>query len=189
MSSDAKSKKNFTYALVEIPADKLQRFIILPSSNGETNVIFIDDVIRTGLAEMFSGFDIVEVRSVKLTRDAELYIDDEFTGSILDKIKKNLTKRSTGVPSRFLYDEDMSKSFLKFLKESISLSKEDLVAGAKYHNFSDFMNFPHPFIKALEYELLRPAVNSELSSVRNIQDIISKKDFLRIILMILLSRL
>ena len=178
ISSDAKSKKNFTYALVEIPVDKLQRFIILPSSNGETNVIFIDDVIRTGLAEMFSGFDIVEVRSVKLTRDAELYIDDEFTGSILDKIKKNLTKRSTGVPSRFLYDEDMSKSFLKFLKESISLSKEDLVAGAKYHNFSDFMNFPHPFIKALEYELLRPAVNSELSSVRNIQDIISKKDFL-----------
>lgn len=178
LTSYLKSKKKNTYALVEIPSDKLKRFIVLPSASDKTNVIFIDDIIRTRLPEMFEGFDVAEAGSVKLTRDAELYIDDEFTGNILDKIKKNLTKRTTGVPSRFLYDEEMSKSFLKFLKESISLSKEDLVAGAKYHNFSDFMNFPHPFIDGLEYEKLSPVINTELSSFENILNVISKKDFL-----------
>ncbi|MDQ3019311.1 MAG: polyphosphate kinase 1 [Bacteroidota bacterium] len=177
-SANSKTKKRFKYALVEIPTDKLPRFIVLPSASDETNIILIDDIICIGLVSMFDGFNIEETGSVKLTRDAELYIDDEFNGSIVDKIKKNLSKRMTGVSSRFLYDEEMSKSFLKFLKDSLSLSKEDLFAGAKYHNFSDFMNFPIPFRKELEYKSLQPEVNKELSSFENILDAISVKDYL-----------
>lgn len=176
--SNAKSKKKFTYALTEIPADRLHRFIILPDESGETNIMFLDDIIRIGLKEMFEGYNIEEASSVKLTRDAELYIDDEFEGSLLEKIKKNLSKRMTGAPCRFLYDESMSKNYLNFLKESLKLSKEDLVPGARYHNFSDFMKFPIPFIKGYVYEPLQQKVNKELVSSKNILEEISKKDFL-----------
>ena len=139
------------YALVEIPTDHLPRFIKLPSGKNINRFIFLDDIIRFCLPEIFPAHNIESVYSIKLTRDAELYIDDEFTGNLLTKIKKSLNKRSTGVPSRFLYDEQMPKEFLKFLRDTIKLSKDDLVAGGKYHNFNDFFSFPNPGYNNLEY--------------------------------------
>lgn len=177
-SGDSKGKKKqYVYGLVEIPSEKLPRFIILPSDNAETNIIFLDDIIRENLRELFCGYEIEEMCSVKLTRDAELYIDDEFSGNLLDKIKKGISKRNIGAPSRFLFDPSCSKKTLKFLRELLSLEKEDMIAGAKYHNFSDFINFPHPYIKGLQYEKLIPARNKDLND-KNIFDTISNKDYL-----------
>ncbi|MBK8981602.1 MAG: polyphosphate kinase 1 [Ignavibacteria bacterium] len=172
------SKKRFVNAIVDIPTDKLPRFIVLPSDPNEINIIFLDDIIRFSLGKIFKDYKIEETVSVKLTRDAELYIDDEFTGSLPEKIKKNLSKRVTGAPSRFLYDENISVGFLKFLTESLSLKKEDLVAGARYHNFSDFFNLPHHYIKELEYEKLRPLKNKVTDSYNNVFDAVRNKDIL-----------
>ncbi|MEO6695850.1 MAG: polyphosphate kinase 1, partial [Ignavibacteria bacterium] len=157
------NKKKNLYAIVEIPTDKLQRFIILPSAVNETKLIFLDDVIRFSLLKIFKGYEIEETCSVKLTRDAELYIEDEFSGSLLEKIKKNLSKRTTGEASRFLFDEKISKNFLKFLKESLNITNEDLIAGARYHNFSDMFNLPHHQTNELEYENLKPIINKDLA--------------------------
>ena len=84
--------QRLSYAIVEIPADKLGRFITLPSENGKHFVIFLDDVIRINLPLLLPGYQIEGCYSVKLTRDAELYIDDEFTGDLLTKIQKGLSK-------------------------------------------------------------------------------------------------
>ena len=78
--------------------------------------IFLDDILRLFLPEIFYGYNIHEAYSVKLTRDAELYIEDEFAGNLLDKIKRSLSKRGAGVPCRFQYDRAMPASLLKFLK-------------------------------------------------------------------------
>jgi len=171
-------KKRFVNAIVGIPTDILPRFIVLPSDPNEINIIFLDDIIRFSLGKIFKGYKIQETVSVKLTRDAELYIDNEFTGSLPDKIKKNLGKRVTGAPSRFLYDKNVSKEFLNFLKESLSLKKEDLISGARYHNFSDFFNLPHHYVKELEYEKLRPLTIKITDSFKNIFDAVSKIDIL-----------
>lgn len=178
-SKDSKSKKRkYSYGLVEIPSERLPRFIILPSEVNEINIIFLDDIIREFLGEIYDGYNIEEVCSVKLTRDAELYIDDEFSGDLLEKIKKSINKRNIGLPSRFLYDTSCSKKLTKFLRESLSLEKEDLIAGARYHNFSDFFNFPYPHIKELEYEKLFPVTNKILKSEKDFFEAISKQDFL-----------
>jgi len=176
-----KSKKKinrFINAIVEIPTDKLPRFIVLPSAQNETNIIFLDDVIRFSLKKIFKDYSIEESRSIKLTRDAELYIDDEFSGNLLEKIKKNLSKRATGAPSRFLYDENISNQFLKFLKESLTISNKDLVKGARYHNFNDLFSLPHHFNKELEYKNLISFKNNELGSYEDMFDAIDEKDFL-----------
>ena len=110
-SNNEKKKKRFKYALIEIPSSRTGRFIILPEANEKKSLIFIDDVIKIFLPELFPGYEIESSYAIKLTRDAELYIDDEFTGDLLDKIKKSLSKRNTGVPSRFLYDSQMPKDF------------------------------------------------------------------------------
>jgi polyphosphate kinase len=147
------------YALVEIPSSELPRFIELPGVNEDKFIIFLDDIIRVNLHEIFNAFNIVEAFSIKLNRDADLYIDDEFTGNLYSKIKKGLSKRETGPPSRFLYDKLMPKDFLKLLKYSLELDKEDLMPGGKYHNYFDFFSFPNPTVKGLENEPLTPLIN------------------------------
>jgi len=166
------------YAIVEIPSDKLGRFITLPTNNGKNYVMFLDDVIKLFLPDIFPSHKIVSCYSIKLTRDAELYIDDEFTGNLLAKIKKGLSKRKTGVPSRFLYDNKMPKYFLKFLRETLNLKKDDLIEGGRYHNFNNFFSFPNFNLTKLEYEPLPPIVSKDFDKHNSVFDAISEKDVL-----------
>jgi len=166
------------YAIVEIPSEKLGRFITLPTNNGNNYVMFLDDVIKLFLPDIFPSHKIVSCYSIKLTRDAELYIDDEFTGNLLAKIKKGLSKRRTGVPSRFLYDNTMPKTFLKFLRETLNLKKDDLIEGGRYHNFNDFFNFPNFNLTKLEYKPLPPIISKDFDKHKSVFDAISEKDVL-----------
>jgi len=166
------------YALVEIPSESLGRFITLPQIGNKNFVIFLDDVIRIFIPEVFPGYNVESFYSVKLTRDAELYIDDEFSGNLLQKIQKGLSKRTTGVPSRFLYDKQMPESFLKFLREALNLKNDDLIEGGKYHNFNDFFSFPNFNLNKLDYEPMPPVTCKDLSPGSSIFDAISKKDIL-----------
>jgi len=166
------------YAIAEIPTEKLGRFVTLPSDDGKHFVMFLDDVLRINLPTLFPGYQIDCLYSVKLTRDAELYIDDEFSGDLLLKIKKGLSKRKTGVPSRFLYDKEMPDDFLKFLRQALKLNSDDLIPGGKYHNFNDFFSFPKFNEPHLEYEPMPPQICKELDGVISVFDVISQKDIL-----------
>jgi len=137
------------YVLMEIPTQFLPRFVELTEFDSKKYVIFLDDVIRYNLPLLFPGYRIESAFSVKLTRDAEMYIDDEFSGDLLLKIKKGIRMRKTGVPARFLYDNRMDAKQLKFLRTVFSLNKEDLIPGGRYHNFSDFFSFPNFGLKSL----------------------------------------
>lgn len=130
------------HILVNIPSDELGRFLRLPSAKGATDLIFLDDAMRICLGRMFSGHKVIASHAIKLSRDAELYLDEEFAGNVQDKVRKSLRKRRTGVPSRFLHDHTMPKGTLRELRALLGLAKEDLVSGGRYHNFSDLMKLP-----------------------------------------------
>lgn len=168
----------YKYAIVEIPSDKAGRFVSLPKVVSKNYVILVDDIIRMFLPNLLPGYVIDCSYSVKLTRDAELYIDDEFTGNLLSKIKKGLSKRKTGMPSRFLYDGKMPKTFLKFLTACLQLKKEDLIAGGRYHNFNDFFGFRDFNKQHLKYKPMPPLACNELENKTSIFDTLSIKDIL-----------
>jgi polyphosphate kinase len=174
----AGKSRRYKYAIVEIPTNHINRFILLPKIGNKNYIIFLDDVIRLFLPQIFYGYTIHESYAIKLTRDAELYIEDEFAGNLLEKIKKSLAKRSSGAPSRFLYDRAMPPSFLKFLEEALLLSDEDLYPGAKYHNFSDFFNFPNPGVKGLIYPEIKPIKKTRNYDSVSIFTTIKKNDSL-----------
>ncbi|MDO8550073.1 MAG: polyphosphate kinase 1 [Ignavibacteria bacterium] len=172
-----KKKKRFRYALIEVPS-RTDRFIILPEVDENKSLIFLDDVIKIFLPDFFPGYEIESSFTVKLTRDAELYIDDEFAGDLLDKIKKSLGKRNTGVPSRFLYDAQMPKDFLKYLRNCIRLNKDDLIPGGRYHNYNDFFSFPNLNGKELENEPMIPHRSKILDKYNSILKAVSEQDIL-----------
>jgi len=118
------------------------RFVRLPDVGDERYVMFLDDVIRVGAASLFPGFGQVEVHAVKLSRDAELDIEEEVSGDLMAKIRSSLAKRATGYPARLLFDPEMPKEALRALKQKTGIGDEELVAGSRYHNFRDLFGFP-----------------------------------------------
>ncbi len=131
------------YGLLNIPSDHLPRFISLPSNDPEKHdIIMLDDIVRHHVSWLFHGYEIVESFSIKLSRDADLYIDDEYKGDLVEKIKQSLNKRNVGYASRFVYDRKMPLRMLQFLVEMFQIDKTGMLPEGRYLNKADFFKFP-----------------------------------------------
>lgn len=167
------------YAIVKIPSDHLPRFIELPPATpGRHDLIILDDIVRHSISWMFPGYDILDTYSIKLTRDAELYIDDEFSGDLIQKIKTSLTKRHVGPASRFVYDREMPRELMEFLKDAFGLDKYDLLVEGRYHNNFDFFRFPDFGFSHLKNAPLPQLRFHALEDRQDIFEAIREKDLL-----------
>lgn len=157
-----KSKnKEIQPAMLMIPTDVLPRFVELPSPPGHFQYIFLDDIIRYKFADIFPGFKVKNAHSIKMSRDADLQIDDEYSGDLVEKIKRALAKRDSGIPARFLFDETISPEFLEKIKTFFRFGEADMVPGGRYHNFFNFFDFPNPYSPDLEYANLPALLANE----------------------------
>lgn len=137
-----KARKKRKLVLVNVPSEELGRFITLPARKGRTELLYLDDAIRIGASVFFKGYVPKRCHAIKLSRDAELYLDEEFAENVVDKVRRSLRKRRTGVPARFLYDGAMPKSMLAEVRSALGVKKPDLLKGGRYHNLSDLMKLP-----------------------------------------------
>jgi len=147
-------KKKHKYALIEIPSRVISRFIKLPSQGDKHYVIMLDDVIRFNTDLIFEvfGYKTIEAYNIKLTRDAELDIDNDVSKSMIEKISKSLKARKQGQPVRFVYDAAMSNDMLRYIMRKLGMAKKDnAIPGGRYHNFKDFIGFPNIGDKSLVY--------------------------------------
>ncbi|MEL6390828.1 MAG: polyphosphate kinase 1, partial [Bacteroidota bacterium] len=166
-------------AIVQVPSDHCPRFIELPSVNPDEHVVMmIDDMVRHCIPWIFPGFDIQQSYSIKLTRDAELYIDDEFSGDLLDKIKNSLIKREVGPASRLVYDRTMPPKTLSYLMRVFDLTEYDLIPEGRYHNNSDFFKFPSFDKDELKESPLETISVDRLERATDIFEAISTRDHL-----------
>lgn len=166
------------YALVKIPSDHLPRFIPLPSPNGQHHLIMLDDIVRHSVSWMFPGYTILDTFSLKLTRDAELYIDDEFSGDLVQKIKESLVKRHVGPASRFVFDREMPPAFLEFLTQVFELEHYDTLREGRYHNNFDFFRFPDFGMSHLKNPPMPPMPYRPLENAGHFYRAIRRRDHL-----------
>ena len=166
------------YAIVKIPSDHLPRFIKLPSPENRHDLIILDDIVRHSVSWMFPGYDILDTYSIKLTRDAELYIDDEFAGDLIQKIKDSLAKRHVGPASRFVYDREMPEELLESLKDVFDLEKYDTLKEGRYHNNFDFFKFPDFGLTQLKDPPLPPLPYQDLEGTKDFYKSIKDRDHL-----------
>ncbi len=177
LHSKETSKPISEYAIVKIPSDHLLRFVELPSKLiGGKQLMMLDDAVRHSVRLIFPGYNIQDSYSIKLTRDAELYIDDEYSGDLLAKIKKSLNKRSIGVASRMVFDRSMPKHFLQYLMDVFEIDQLDLLPEGRYHNNSDFFKFPSFNLNHLKDPVLPPVKIDELEGGESIFNKIKDKD-------------
>ncbi len=173
-----KKNKKKTYAIIKIPTHHLPRFIELPKCNEKYYIIFLEDIIRLNLNILFPGYNLIDSYSIKLSRNADLAIEDEFKGNLVNKIKLNLSKRKTGAPSRFIYDSKIPRKFLSVLKQAFNLSKEDLMPAGRYHNLSDLFDFPNPLVPQFELPRNIPLAHRELDLAPSILKAVKEKDIM-----------
>jgi polyphosphate kinase len=179
-SKDSESTKpTYEYAIVKIPSDHLSRFLTLPSQDPNVKqILMLDDAVRYSVRLIFPGYNILDTYSIKLTRDAELYIDDEYTGDLLAKIRKSLEKRNVGVASRLVYDRTMPGHFLQNLMQVFEIDELDLLPEGRYHNNADFFKFPNYNLSFLKDAELPPVKMNILEDADSIFDKIREKDHL-----------
>ena len=175
---DKTSKKDESqYALVKIPSDHLPRFIELsPRVEGQHDIIVLDDIVRHNVPMLFPGYEILDTYSIKLTRDAELYIDDEYSGDLITKIKRSLNKRNVGIASRMVYDRKIPPEMLEYLSDVFELSQYDKLPEGRYHNNADFFKFPKYGDAVHVDPPLPPLPIPELENANSIFDKIRKRD-------------
>ena len=174
---EKKSSKK-AYAIVKIPSDHLPRFLPLPNTDGNHNLIMLDDIVRHSVSWMFPGYNIEDTYSIKLTRDAELYIDDEFSGDLLAKIKASLNRRHVGPASRFVYDRTMPADLRDYLTTSFELERFDILAEGRYHNNFDFFKFPDFGLNHLKNKPQPPLPYPQLEGADDFWAAIRERDHL-----------
>lgn len=167
-----------THAVVNIPSEKLQRFFVLEPQDNIEYVIFIDDIIRENLSRLFPNMQIQAVYSIKFNRNAEIDLSTEYSGDLLQKIEKQLSKREFGAPSRFLYESDMPKNVQLFLASRFNLKFEEMFAGAHYHNLKDLADFPKFNKEHLQYKKQKPLTIHEVLNSGDIFNVLNRQDVL-----------
>ena len=165
------------YALIEVPSRVLGRFVLLPPREGEQNIILLEDVIRYNLPYIFSyfGYDVFNSYIFKVTRDAEIDIDNDITTSFVQKIQSGLKNRRKAKPVRFVYDKEMDAGLLEYLMKRLNLTRHDnIIPGGRIHNFRHFMDFPDVF--ARKSTRRQPFTHPALQNVIRVTDVITERD-------------
>ncbi|MFN2457223.1 MAG: polyphosphate kinase 1 [Chitinophagaceae bacterium] len=165
------------YAVIEVPTRFVGRFILLPSLEDEHHIILLEDVIRFSLPEIFSyfGYDQYQSHIFKVTRDAEIDIDNDISTNLIQKIEKGVKNRRKGKPVRFVYDKEMDPGLLEFLIRRLNLSKRDnLIPGGRIHNFRHFMDFPGEVFNGPSKH--RKPFEHPLIKDRRVTDVVMERD-------------
>ncbi|MFO8129977.1 MAG: polyphosphate kinase 1 [Bacteroidales bacterium] len=175
--SHNRQKENF--AIISLPITVVPRFLLLPPEGEKKYVIILDDVIRYCLNEIFSvfGYDRFNAYTIKFTRDAELDIDNDVSKSFMELMSESVKKRKKGEAVRFVYDKQIPEALLKRISKKLNITKRDHTrAGGRYHNFKDFMSFPRVGPADLVYPFTPPLPHKDLPRNRSIIEIIKHKD-------------
>lgn len=183
LEKDTKAK-TVKYALAEVPTKELSRFVVLPSEDKETKIMLLENVVRYGLQDSSSIFkkfryNVRNAFPIKITKDAELDIEDDVTQSFIEKISKSVKRRTKGQPVRLTYDKRVEEKILKFLTKRLGFSKHDTVLPeGRYLNFKDFIKFPRVGTDDLQYQPCPPLPHKHIQPQRSLLKTIREKDIL-----------
>lgn len=167
---------NFNYAYLNVPSDKLDRYLQLKNSNGINYIISIDTIIKRCLSFIFASEDVISCNSIKLNRDENYKIADETSGDLVAKIEEKIEERKSGSSTRFLYDFNMSPDTILICKKVFKLKDNEMIEGGSHHNFFDLFKFPNPIKPKLQGEKYPALQHVPFESNTSIFDIIDKQN-------------
>ncbi len=169
----------FHYFVMKQPYSKVPRFIELPPHGKDHYLMFIEDIIKANISVIFPGYDVDSSYCIKISRDADILIDDSASSAdLVEQVKKKVKKRKIGAVCRFVYDRAMPQDFLEFLMDAFHIQREELVPGDKHLNLEDLRHLPNPRKALSNLGKPKPMKLSYLDEKESIFRYVEKKDLL-----------
>lgn len=180
MRNTEKSNPDYMqYFVMKLPYSKVPRFIELPKHEDNYYLMFIEDIIKANIGLIFPGYDVDCSYCIKISRDADILIDDAASSAdLVEQLKKKVKKRKIGAVCRFVYDRAMPSDFLDFLVDAFQINREELVPGDKHLNLEDLRHLPNPNKGLKPLEKPQPMKLNCLDEKESIFNYVEKKDLL-----------
>lgn len=148
-----KGESELEFAMVRVPAG-LPRAVVIPSEQeGETSVIYLEEVIERNIDQLFLNYDIICFHPFRVMRNADLSIDEDEAEDLLKEIERQLKKRQWGEAIRLDIEEKADKRLLKILKKELQVTNDaiyeingplDLTVLMKVYGLPGFERFKAP---------------------------------------------
>lgn len=176
---DSENIENEVFGTVQVPS-VLNRVIDIPSHDGKKYLILLEEVIKANLFSLFGSHKIISSGCYRITRNADLDVDEDEAEDLLTAVEESLKQRKWGSAIRLEVENDMDGDLLKILEDELEISKEDEyeIGGPIDLTFlmklSNLKGYEH-----LRYEAIKPkgrklVVNEE----EDIFSLIAKQDIL-----------
>lgn len=186
MTLDEENDIDVKTAIVPVPS-VLPRIIRLPDSEdhpGRHDFVFLEEVLCHFAARLFIGFDLLEARPFRITRDADLNLDEEDAQDLVVEVEKQLKKRQRGEAVRLEFERGTSRFMCRFMTSEMNLGPEDMYEIDGPLDMTAFFSFCG--IKGydnLRYPKAHPhkpwsMIQMERENKHNIFDMIREKDLL-----------
>jgi len=173
LQRDGKTERN---VILNIPSNQLPRFFSINTDDGQF-IIFLDDIIRHNLDKLFKNEVLTGCYSIKITRDAELDLNDEYHGDLSEQVEKQLLKRDLGIATRFLHQPGVPLRTLHFITNKFNLQSSSVVEGGVYHNLKDLSGLPvnNPSLRNMRWA---PITGYQVNDAGSLFDHIEKQDYI-----------
>ncbi|MFV0544716.1 MAG: RNA degradosome polyphosphate kinase [Bacteroides sp.] len=172
-------KTNPEYFVMKLPHSKVPRFIELPYHEGKYYIMYIEDIIKANLRLIFPGYTIDSSYCIKISRDADILIDDNVGNDTLVKqLKEKVKKRKIGAVCRFVYERAMPDDFLDFLIHAFNISQDEVILGDKHLNLEDLCRLPNPNKSIKQLEKPQPLKIKQFSNQESIFKYVEQRDLL-----------
>ena len=162
---------------INIPSPAVPRFIHFETKNTTHYIVWLDDILRLHLTSIFPGYIIQDCYSIKLNRDEDYEIEDEFDGDLVKKIKEKLAERGkSSDPVRLLYDKTIPDNVLSQVIKNVGLKGFEEIPGGRYHNMNDLFQFPNPVGQELTAHFPEPLLHAEFERSISIIQAMEKRE-------------
>ena len=168
------------YYIMKLPHSKVSRFIELPVYDENYYLMYMEDIIKMNVALMFPGYELVDCYCCKISRDADIMVDDEASSAevMVEQLKKKVKKRKIGAVCRFVYDREMPHDFLQYLVDAFEIHPDELIPGDNHLNLEDLSKLPNPNPELKQSERPKPMRLDCLNKKQSIFSYVGKRDLL-----------
>ena len=175
--SEEEMEPELEFATVQVPS-VMGRIVQLPCTEG-VKLILLEEIIRRNISKLFLNYNVLCAHPFRITRNADLAIDEDEAEDLLLEIEKQIKKRTWGQAIRLEIEAAADRRLLKILCRELSVRKEDvfeidgpldLTFLMKVYGLEGFDE-----LRAPKYT---PAPVPEFDGTDNIFDVIKKGDVL-----------
>lgn len=174
---ESKDTDEYTFATIQVPS-VLERVVEIPYDKGKA-FMFLEDIIKINLNSLFTSYKIIASSCYRITRNADLTLDEEGAEDLLEAIEESLKQRKWGNVVRLEFENGIDARLLHILEEELEVSKDQ-----EYEiNGPIDLTFLMKLIKKTGYKHLentpmKHQIPYELLKANNIFEVISQKDIL-----------